>query len=99
MSVQQANMSEFIFPDSECTCSSAYLLPILKQLLDGVHPGSIVVDAGCGNGSLLDQLGRPDWEMHGLEISASGLTQARVTFPQIQFHSADLTADLLMPPL
>jgi 2-polyprenyl-6-hydroxyphenyl methylase/3-demethylubiquinone-9 3-methyltransferase len=92
-------MSEYVYRDSECACSAAYLLPILKQLLEGMHPGSIVVDAGCGNGSLLDGLGRPDWEMHGLEISESGLTQARASFPQIQFHRADLTKDLSMLPL
>src|ERR1700687_5628693 len=92
-------MSEYIFHDSGCACSTAYLLPILRQLLDGIPQGSIVVDAGCGNGSLLDRLGRADWEMHGLEISESGLTQARASFPQIRFHCADLTKDLSMLPL
>jgi 2-polyprenyl-6-hydroxyphenyl methylase/3-demethylubiquinone-9 3-methyltransferase len=39
---------------------------------------------------MLAQLSRPDWEMHGLEISESGLAQARANFSHIHFHAADL---------
>jgi 2-polyprenyl-6-hydroxyphenyl methylase/3-demethylubiquinone-9 3-methyltransferase len=37
--------------------------------------------------------------MHGLEISESGLAQARANYPQIQFHSVDLMDGVSMLPM
>jgi 2-polyprenyl-3-methyl-5-hydroxy-6-metoxy-1,4-benzoquinol methylase len=91
-------MSEYAYHDSKCGCSSDYLLPILRELLAGLPEGSVVADAGCGNGSLLAELGKSHWIMHGIEISESGLTQARAKYPQFEFHFADLgQSDCLLP--
>jgi 2-polyprenyl-6-hydroxyphenyl methylase/3-demethylubiquinone-9 3-methyltransferase len=92
-------MSEYEYQDPECTYASDYLLPILKELLAEFPAGSVVADAGCGNGSLLAALGRADWKMYGLEISESGLDQARAKYPQIQFHSIDLMQGVYMLPM
>jgi 2-polyprenyl-3-methyl-5-hydroxy-6-metoxy-1,4-benzoquinol methylase len=92
-------MYEYDYFDSQCTCSSLYILPILKELLVSVPQGSVVVDVGCGNGSVLAGLGRPDWEMHGIEISESGLAHARASTPGIQFHSADLAQEMRRSPI
>ena len=91
-------MSEYGYQDSECACSSGYLLPILRELLAGFPAGSVVADAGCGNGSLLAKLGKSDWKVHGLEISDSGLAQARANNPLMEFHFVDLTqGDCILP--
>lgn len=83
-------MPEYGYQDSNCSCASDYLLPLLKELLAGLPASSVVADAGCGNGSMLAKLGNSAWEMHGLEISESGLAQARTNYPQAHFHSIDL---------
>lgn len=90
---------EYSYEDARCACSSCYLLPIIKRLTARLPSGSAIVDAGCGNGSLLAQLRRPDWQMHGLEISVSGLERAKAAFPEIHFHAVDLTRPLLSFPL
>src|SRR5215467_11370872 len=82
---------EYRYEDAQCSCSTHYLLPIIKELTATMSPGSVVVDAGCGNGSLLAQMQRRDWQMHGLEVSVSGLAQAKAAFPGIHFHRVDLT--------
>lgn len=86
--------SEYAYQDACCACSSSYVLPVIRELTGTILPGSIVADAGCGNGSLLGQLHRRDWQMHGLETSVSGLAQAKAAFPAIQFHAVDLASPL-----
>jgi 2-polyprenyl-3-methyl-5-hydroxy-6-metoxy-1,4-benzoquinol methylase len=90
---------EYRYEDAHCSCSTDYLLPIIKELTATISAGSIVVDAGCGNGSLLAQMQRPDWQMHGLEVSVSALEQAQAAYPEIHFHGADLTSPLSSFPL
>lgn len=85
---------EYRYSDAHCACSSEYLGPLIAKLLDETPETSVIADAGCGNGSLLAALRRPEWEMHGLEISSSGLEQARKSFPGIHFHAVDLSKGL-----
>ncbi len=87
--------SEYSYPHSDCACSSEYLLPVISELLSGLPDGSVVADAGCGNGSMLAAFRRRGFELHGLEISLSGLEQARRAFPQPQYHHVDLSQDLM----
>jgi hypothetical protein len=88
LSADAREMSEYVYSDSECACSTTYLLPVVRQLLGGFPPGSIVADAG-GNGSMFAQLSRPDWEMHGPGDLVNpdswlrpGRTSPRFTFTQ-----------------
>ena len=48
---------------------------------------------------MLAQLRQQGWELHGLEMSASGLAEAQKAYPDINFSLADLTADLALHPL
>lgn len=59
----------------------------------------VVADAGCGNGSMLGELRGFGFELHGLEVSESGLAQAKKTYRGIEFSYADLMADLSNHPL
>jgi 2-polyprenyl-6-hydroxyphenyl methylase/3-demethylubiquinone-9 3-methyltransferase len=90
---------EYGYSNAELACSSSYLLPVIRQKLEGLPPGSVVLDLGCGNGSLLAAFRRRGWALHGLEISSSGLAEARQAYPGIEFHCADLTTDLSAHPL
>ena len=91
--------SEYAYCNRECACSSDYLFPALGELLSDLPTGSVVADVGCGNGSLLAKLGKPAWEMHGLEVSESGINQGIANYPQIQFHLADMTQNVDLPLL
>ncbi len=92
-------MSEYDYYDTELSCSSYYILPAIQKLLRDLPPEAVIVDLGCGNGSLLAQLRGHGWELHGIEMSQSGLEQASKNFPDIHFSHADLTTDLASHPL
>src|SRR5580658_102017 len=93
-SIHSQTTSEYSYSHSDCACSSEYLRPVISELLSGVPDSSVVADAGCGNGSMLAAFRRPGFELHGLEVSLSGLEQARKAFPQAQYHHVDLSQDL-----
>lgn len=59
----------------------------------------MVADLGCGNGSMLAQFRDYGWELQGLDMSQSGLTEASKENPHIHFRGADLTTDLSSHPL
>ena len=92
-------MAEYGYSNAELACSSSYILPVIRQELEGLPPGSVVLDLGCGNGSLLAAFRSRGWVLQGLEISNSGLAEARQAYPDIEFHCADLTTDLKCHPL
>jgi 2-polyprenyl-6-hydroxyphenyl methylase/3-demethylubiquinone-9 3-methyltransferase len=92
-------MSEYVYRDAEPHCSTKYLLRVVRELLRGVPPQSVVVDLGCGNGSFLAQFRQHGWELHGLDMSRSGIEEASKAYSGIQFGCADLTTDLSSHPL
>ena len=78
--------------------SHRYLYPSVSRLLQNVPPGAIVMDAGCGNGSFLSLFQDRNWQLHGSDLSPTGIEIARKTFPNINFFLADgqtLYADFL----
>jgi 2-polyprenyl-3-methyl-5-hydroxy-6-metoxy-1,4-benzoquinol methylase len=81
----------------EQTAATEYIFPAVEAWLAGVMSppkGGVVLDAGCGNGALLGRLRGRDWRLAGLEISESGLSQARRAHPDLEIESGDLTEDL-----
>lgn len=85
---------EFAWGDAELACSSEWILPAVRREIRQLPRGSIVVDLGCGNGSLLGHLRDCGFQLYGFDSSISGLTQARNAFPEIAFIQADLTSSL-----
>ncbi|MGA8088985.1 MAG: class I SAM-dependent methyltransferase [Terracidiphilus sp.] len=88
-----------IYADAELHCASKYLLPVVREFVRDVPPHSVVVDLGCGNGSILAQFRQYGWELHGLDMSRSGIQEASKAYSGIQFGHADLTTDLSSHPL
>jgi len=74
---------------SNSECSHQYLYPVVSRLLERVPRGSIVMDAGCGNGSFIALFQDKNWELHGYDLSPTGIAFARQTYPNIHFFLAD----------
>jgi len=87
-------MSEYGYTNPKLGCSSHYILPVVRGILRDIPPHAVVADLGCGNGSMLAQFQQYEWELHGLEMSKSGLAEAAKAYPGIRFEYADLTTDL-----
>lgn len=69
--------------------SHAYLYPPVAKFLSHIPAGSVVMDAGCGNGTFLSLFQGNEWELHGSDLSPTGIEIARQTFPNINFFLAD----------
>jgi 2-polyprenyl-3-methyl-5-hydroxy-6-metoxy-1,4-benzoquinol methylase len=84
--------------------TEAYLLAPLQQLLREFVPPTArhaspaqrpsVLDLGCGNGALAEELLSWGYDPIGIDPSASGIAQAQRRLPSISFHQApaDLAA-------
>jgi SAM-dependent methyltransferase len=74
--------------------SFSYVQPVVVSYLDDVPTGAKVLDLGCGTGELLASLRNRKWELTGVDISASGIANARRAYPEITFIEMDATGDL-----
>ena len=80
----------------ESPASHAYLLPELQTILANCRWTKDVraLDFGCGNGSLSNWLNSKGFSVVGVDLSESGISVAKRTFPTITF-STDVTAESL----
>lgn len=76
---------EYGYSDAELSHANRYLIPTVKTLLVDLPQNASVLDLGCGNGSMTAALSRPDWRMHGMDASESGIRLAQQHFPSITF--------------
>lgn len=71
----------------------AYLLPAVRNLLARIKPGRIF-DLGCGNGSVAAALTQDGYSVTGVDLSPSGIVQARLNAPKATLEIGDVTDDL-----
>ena len=71
------------------SASHNYLYPTVARFLDHIPTGSVVLDAGCGNGTFLSLFQDRGWQLYGSDYSPAGLEFARQSFPNIHFFLAD----------
>lgn len=92
--LQESQAGEFTWSNPDLACSSEWILPAVRSEVSRLPKESIVVDLGCGNGSLLGHLQDFGFRLYGLDMSVSGLMQARKAYPNITFTQVDLASDL-----
>lgn len=68
--------------------------PVLGEL-DGLTPGSRVLDAGCGNGTFSQELARRGFEVCGFDLSQDGVKNARSLETGGRFELASAYDNLL----
>ena len=86
------------YREANSEASHQHLYSSISRFLKNVPPGSVVMDAGCGNGSFIALFQDRNWQLHGSDLSPTGIEIARKTFPNINFFLADgqtLYADFL----
>ena len=77
-----------------------YTAPHVIEALTRIQlPRLKILDLGCGNGSFIDLINKPDWHFDGIDESSSGIEVARKSFPHSRFFLSDLyhLPDEVMP--
>jgi 2-polyprenyl-3-methyl-5-hydroxy-6-metoxy-1,4-benzoquinol methylase len=81
----------FMYQSTRETRTNLELLKPLRCMLECVPSGGTVLDLGCGNGVISRHLVDWGYKVTGVEISESGLAQARLGCPQGRFLKASVT--------
>lgn len=90
------NTHEYAYVNTTEACTHEYLRPAVGRFLSCLPGKARLLDIGCGNGSLIAALSRPEWECHGADTSGSGIKLARQAHPHIRFHCFDAQQDALV---
>jgi cyclopropane fatty-acyl-phospholipid synthase-like methyltransferase len=75
--------------------SHGYLRPAIERGLSVLPEGARVLDIGCGNGSLTAAWAKGDWHVTGVDLSESGIAQARASHQNIAFHRMPVGPELV----
>ncbi len=96
--VSMPAVKDYRYGDAEHTWSHHDILPKVAQILAERDRGSRAraLDLGCGNGSLANRLSQRDFEVVGVDPSASGISHARQAYPAIEFRQLG-REDVLKP--
>jgi 2-polyprenyl-6-hydroxyphenyl methylase/3-demethylubiquinone-9 3-methyltransferase len=83
------------YSDSRPTGQTRYLWPVLKGLIASRQwPDRRVFDLGCGNGATCGMLHSLGFDAVGIDISPTGIAQARAAFPGVRAEVANIYDDL-----
>jgi 2-polyprenyl-3-methyl-5-hydroxy-6-metoxy-1,4-benzoquinol methylase len=89
-----SRLVSFDYAGTKSSCTGAYLLPVVRDFIQSLPSESRVVDLGCGNGSTLKAVLRPDISAYGVDASVSGIGIATELLPEVSFYLGDITAQL-----
>jgi 2-polyprenyl-3-methyl-5-hydroxy-6-metoxy-1,4-benzoquinol methylase len=91
-------LSRYSYDSASTNHSHVYLLPRLKQILDGYFQSNTssrrVFDLGCGNGSVAFWLQQHGYDVAGIDPSAEGIAFANAAFPELELEQASAYDDL-----
>src|SRR4051794_20857223 len=81
--------TEYVWGTSAPAHNHGYLGPALLRVL-GPPQGRRLLDLGCGNGSLTSKFSAAGFSTVGAEAAASGVEQAAIAFPEVEFRAQDI---------
>ena len=67
-----------------------YVWPELEKILENIKPGSHVLDIGCGNGRLLENLKDKKVSYLGVDNSEELINLAKINYPENNFNIVDV---------
>ena len=81
--------------DTSLTWANAYLWPVLKEILaQHLFPHQRAFDLGCGNGATANMLSDLGFDVTGVDLSESGITLGRQSFPHLKLHVGNVYDNL-----
>jgi 2-polyprenyl-6-hydroxyphenyl methylase/3-demethylubiquinone-9 3-methyltransferase len=104
VSTPTVNPEEYAYHDSAAECSHMYLVPTIHGIIRKnpsihLHTDVILLDMGCGNGSMMSNFSGGGWNLIGTDFSESGILIARNHYEAIKnmkFVRSDIS-DLSKP--
>ena len=88
-----AEYIEHRYPGADPADAHKYLAPVLRRLVAG-ESHTRLLDLGCGNGSLIAALMPEGCDVHAVDLSSTGIQNAKEAFPKVRFHCLDVTGRL-----
>ncbi|MGA7616160.1 MAG: methyltransferase domain-containing protein [Thermoanaerobaculia bacterium] len=86
---------EYRYSSSAASHTSAYLQDrVLALIRAHTEPGSLILDAGCGNGWFARELARAGFVVAAIDASETGIDLARTSEEAIEFRSGSIYDDL-----
>jgi SAM-dependent methyltransferase len=70
-------------------------MPALYELAGDIGPGTRVLDVGCGSGYTCGEFEKLGCRVVGVDLSETGIRNARAAYPQCRFELASATDDFL----
>ena len=86
---------DYAYHSADGGCAHHYLLGPVKKLIKDLAPRGHVLDLGCGNGYVTNELAKAGHKVSGIDLSASGIKIAQQAFPGIDFRCGNVEEDLV----
>lgn len=86
---------EFGWTTTSPECSAPYIVPVLKNIVKKLGLQGRLLDVGCGNGFNANKYVSWGFDVVGVDVSVEGIAIAKNAYPQVQFESIEICADLL----
>jgi 2-polyprenyl-3-methyl-5-hydroxy-6-metoxy-1,4-benzoquinol methylase len=87
--------ASYEYRDTAPTWANAYLWPVLKDILaQQIFSPRRAFDLGCGSGATANMLSDLGFDVTGVDLSETGITLGRQSFPHLKLHIGNVYDDL-----
>ena len=86
--------TEYAWDHAGPACIHEWVVPALLRMSGGWPKPASILDIGCGNGYLAAALTEAGWQVTGIDMSQSGIDQAKRAHPEIDFLVGSAEEDL-----